>query len=42
MTGEMHARVAERGEALDDGLLVHSCRQRAVSARWARPDLVIR
>jgi hypothetical protein len=29
-TFEMAARNAERGQVLDDGILVHSCRQRAV------------
>ncbi len=40
MTFEMAARYAERGQVLDDGILVHSCRQRAtdLGRRFVRDD----
>ncbi len=33
MTFEMHARYAERGQVLNDAILVHSCRLRAVDLK---------
>ena len=40
MTYEMHARYAERGQVLDDAILVRSCKQRAtdLGRRFVRDD----